>query len=310
MKKFFLIILIGTIISVFNFSSSYGLEDTIVAIVNKEIVTLKDLREFLAAKHMQLKGEGKSQDEIIEVMQENMSIGLNRLIEERLLVNEADKKEFIIREEFVEKRLSEIRQEFPTEDVFVTSLSKDGITVTDLKNKIRDQIKAQSIIDHEVRLKIFVNPPEVTEYYEKNPSAFMAPERVNVDSIFIQSEADEAATNQKLTEAREALKQKIFDEVARQYSSRPSVGIVARGQFKSEIEDIIFKLNIGEVSVPVVIDNGYYIFKVTGRSPAENVPLENVKQEIRNLIFQEKFRNRLQEYLAKLKKDAFIEIKQ
>jgi len=291
-------------------SLTLAMEDTIVAIVNKDVVTLKDLREYLAAKHMQLKSEGKSPSEIIEAMKDDTTQGLNRLIEEKLLVSESDKKELAVRQEIVEQKLTGVKKEYPSEAVFIEALRRDGLTITDLKNKIRDQLKAQSIIDYEVRSKIFVNPQEVTEYYEKNPQLFKKPEMVNLDTIFIKNETDPKGPQEKINKVLSLLKEKDFREVAQEYSASPSVGIIFKGQFKPSIEDVVFKLNIGDVSAPIATADGTYIFKIVAKLPEEVAALETVKEGIHNRIFQQKFRERLEEWLKKLKQDAYIDIKQ
>jgi len=307
--KFFRIVSLTLVLTGF-YMPAGAMEDTIVAIVNKDVVTLKDLREYLSAKHMQLKSEGKSSSEIIEAMKDDTTQGLNRLIEEKLLVNESDKKELAIREAIVDQKLTEVKKEYPSEAVFIEALRRDGLTITDLKNKIRDQLKAQSIIDYEVRSKIFVNPQEITEYYEKNPQLFMKPEMVNLDSIFIKNETDPKATQEKINKILSLLKEKNFKEVAQKYSASPSVGIIFKGQFKPSIEDVVFKLNIGAVSAPIATDEGTYIFKIVTKLPEEVASLETVKEGIHNRIFQQKFRERLEKWLKKLKQDAYIDIKQ
>jgi len=299
-----------TIILIGFHSSSMAMEDTIIAIVNKEVITLKDLREYLAAKHMQLKSEGKSPTEIVAAMQEDTTKGLNRLIEEKLLVNESDKKELAIREIIVDQKLAEVKKEYPSEAVFIEVLSRDGLTITDLKSKIRDQLKAQSIIDYEVRSKIFVNPQEVTEFYEKNLQLFQKPESVNLDSIFIKNETDARQVQERINKVMALLKEKDFKEVAQEYSASPSVGTIFKGQFKPSIEEVVFKLGVGEISQPVTTEEGNYVFKVIAKLPEEIYPIEEVKENIHHRLFQQKFRKRLEDWLEKIKKDAYIDIKQ
>src|SRR3989338_6098758 len=100
------------------------LNDTIIAIVNSEAITLKDLRDYIGGIYRQLKVENKSAQEINEIMVPYEQKGLE------------------IRQEAVNKRLKEIRDRYSNEDAFVAALSTQGMTITDLKNKAINQMKA------------------------------------------------------------------------------------------------------------------------------------------------------------------------
>ncbi len=54
---------------------------------------------------------------------------------------------------------------------------------------------------------------------------------------------------------------------------------------------------------------GFYIFKLLGHKPKELSDINEVKDQIYNSIFQQKFRDRFNIWLEKLKRDAFIDIK-
>ncbi len=215
-----------------------------------------------------------------------------------------------VREELIDERIAEIKEQYVTEQNLTDALIRTGATLTDLRNKIRDEMKLKYIVDYEVQSKIFVNPQEVTEYYEKNKEKFGRKERVNLDSIFIGYNDDKDAAS---TQANEALKQikkgKDFKEVAEEYSEMPSVGTVEHGQLLPLIEEIIFNLELNEVSSLVETDIGIYIFKLTGKNPAEIASLDDVKGTIHDMLFKDKFKARFMDWLERLKKDAYIEIK-
>ena len=76
------------------------------------------------------------------------------------------------------------------------------MTISDLQQKLTDQLKVKYEVDMEVRDKIFVNPQDVTDYYNNHMSDFNRKPMVNLQSIFVsfdkhskqeaQSRADEA----------------------------------------------------------------------------------------------------------------------
>lgn len=291
---------------------AYSMEDGIIAVVNDDIITVKDLKDYLHTIYTQLRMEGRSQSQIEAIMQEMEKQGIDKLIEDKLLLSEAKRVGIEVREDLIDEKVDEIKQRYPSEQVFLNALLQDGATVTDLRNKINDQLKVKFIIEHEIKSKIFVNPQEVTDYYKNHFEEFQKGERVDLDSIFIAvKDGDKKAaietTDQALAEINAGTE---FADVAKKYSKAPSLGIIEKGKLVPAIEDKVFELKEGEVSGPVATEEGIFIFKIKKKLAPEVTPLENVKESVYNYLFQQKFRDQLQDWIARLKKDAYIEIKQ
>lgn len=311
LKKFFLVIFFLSALFGPQFSSDLSAaDDAIIAVVNDETITLKDLQEYLNAIYLQLVSDGKNEEEVEKSMTDYEINGIDQLIEDKLLVEEANKKQMQLRPQLIEERLTHIKSHYPSEKEFLDALTADGLTVGDLKNRITDQLKKKYVIEMEVRSKIQVKPQEVTEYYEKHFTQFQSPEKVDLDSIFVayQDNRDEAAA--KANRALDLLKQgRNFLEVAKEFSDAPSIGLMEKGQLLPELEETIFKLKEAEISPLVETDNGIYIFWVNKKIPAKVSTLENAKDEISDILFQKKFQEQLANWLKELRKDAYVEIK-
>ena len=102
---------------------------------------------------------------------------------------------------------------------------------------------------------------------------------------------------------------KNFLEIAKQYSDSPSIGTIERGQLLPTVEEAVFNLTEDQTSSPMEIETGIYIFKLNRKIPSEIASLKEIKEDIYNLIFQQKFKDRLEAWIGKLKKHAYIEIK-
>lgn len=292
-------------------SLSSAVEDAIIAVVNDELITLKDLKDYVRSTYVSLVAEGMD-DAQLQVVMDDMEVnGIDKLIEDKLILSKANAVGLEVREGLVDERVETIKRKYGSEQQLVDALVRNGSTLTDLRNKIRDQLKIKYVIDHEVKSKIYVNPQEVTDFYEKNKDRFNSQDRVNLESVFIPYGSDKDAAQAK---AKEALKRiesgEDFRDIVREYSQAPSVGTVERGQLLPGVEKIVFRLKVDEVSPPVEVDSGIYIFKLTGRSPATVSGLEDVKETIYDLLFKEKFKNRFMRWTEKLKNEAYIEIKQ
>src|SRR5208282_4573156 len=97
--------------------------DGIIAIVNDDVITLKDLRQYIASIYSQLKIENKSPEEIKEIMGDYAQKGLDKLIEDKLILASANENEMDIRDEIVDKRLKEIKDHYVSEDDFLQALN-------------------------------------------------------------------------------------------------------------------------------------------------------------------------------------------
>ncbi len=292
--------------------SPHGLamDDGIIAVVNDEVITLKDLHDYIRQTYIGLVAEGVRGPQLKDIMLDLEKNGINKLIEDKIILTKANEIGMEVRDKLIDQRVARVKSRYASEQDFLNSLIEHGATVTDLRNKILEQLKIKYVIDHEVKAKIFVNPQEVTDFYEQNKKDFLRKERVNVDSIYIMTDNDKAGAEKKAKEALSFLQEgKDFKTISEQYSDTPSVGIVEKGQFLPEIEDVIFALEEGQISSLVEVESGYYIFKPIGKIPASIASLREVNDTVFNLLYKNKFRQRFTNWLDKLKKQAYIEIK-
>ncbi|HOW36274.1 MAG TPA: peptidyl-prolyl cis-trans isomerase [Candidatus Omnitrophota bacterium] len=292
-------------------AAAQTVDDAIIAVVNSDVITLKDLHEYLSAFSMQLSAEGKTEEEMREITSQYAADGLTRLIEDRLIVDEANRKGIIIRPKLIEDKINEIKKQYPSDKEFIAAVTAEGLTLSDLRKKITDQFKTRYIIDEEIKSKIQVSPQEVTDYYQKNIDQFQRPESVDLLSIAIpHTDSDKAEAQQRIEDAMSRIKKgEDFIEIAKQYSRTPSVGLISKGQTLPDIENVVFKLKEGEVSPVVETATGLYIFKAKQKYPPRQNSLDDVKDNIYGMLFQQKMRYQLTTWIEGLKKNAYIEIK-
>jgi len=285
--------------------------DAIIAIVNDDVITLKDLRQYIASIASQLRVENKSPDEIQQIMGEYEQKGLDKLIEDKLILAAANDKGIDVRDELIDKRIQEIKGRYPSEDDFIKALNTEGMTVGDLRQKLLDQMKVKFEVDIEVHDKIFVKPEDVTAYYNDHLSDFNHNPSVNLQSVFVSFDKyNKQVARTRAEQARSRLLAgEDFDKVAQEYSNASSVGEIEKGQMVDSIENVVFKLKLGEVSEPVEVENGIYVFKVIGTSPAKQQSLAEVKDHVYYKLLDDQFQSKFKEWVAKLRQKAYVEIK-
>lgn len=292
-------------------------ENKILAVVNDEVVTQTDLDVALSSAIDELQKEysGAELQAKIEAMRKEY---LEQMIDDKLILQEAKKRGTTAEDAEIDERLKEIKSRFPSEEAFYSEIQKSGVSTELLKKRYRENIMMGKIVSREVKDKIVVTPTEIESYYKKHAEELRAPDSVHLRTIMLRFGEDntEDAVRQKAEDVvKLAGKGRDFGELAKLYSQggkaddNGDFGFVDKGQMREDFEKVIFALKPGEVSEPVKADVGYYIFKVEEKRESRVRTLSEARTDIENIIFREKAQKRYQEWMAKLKRDAFIQIK-
>ncbi len=243
---------------------------------------------------------------------------MERLIEDRLVIQEAKRLKVLVSTDEIEQKLAELRSKFSSEEEFEKSLSTSSMNIKRLKDRVREQLMMARIFDREVRYKVIVNPQEITDYFKNNPDKFKNPKKVKVRNIIVRFRniGQRLEASKKIKEALALLKNgKDFTEIAKEYSEEPDMDkrgegvIVKKGQMKDEIDKIIFNLKKGEISNIIETESTLSIFLVEEKIESQEKGIDDVKDDIQNILFQQKLKERFNEWISKLKKDAYISIK-
>jgi peptidyl-prolyl cis-trans isomerase D len=117
---------------------------------------------------------------------------------------------------------------------------------------------------------------EVMSYYKAHEQEFVDPERVTLQYIELSTRPTKKDTLEAKNRAV-ALVERIqrgedFGEIAREFSSDLStsdqggdLGYLKRGEMLSAMENVVFSMEVGEVSDPILTPRGWHIVKVDDR---------------------------------------------
>lgn len=277
-------------------------QDKIVAIVNKDIITQKDLNDFIAFMRMQLSKEYKG-DQLQKKLDSLESDLLDRLIEDRLILQEAKKSDIKIEESRVKGRLTEIKKQYNMDSEFQSELMQQGLVQADIEQKIREQLLMYALVDSKIREKITVRPEEITTFYNTHIKDFISPEERQLEMILLENEDQAKGFAYALRSG-----EKITELCARYPVTLNNIVAKAGGELKKEIEDVVFKLGVGEVSDPVKVDNKYYVFKLESITASRQSPLSEVQDRIRNFIFERKMQEQMASWIDELKNKSYIKV--
>ncbi len=139
---------------------------------------------------------------------------------------------------------------------------------------------------------IEVNDALIQAYYDENKGLFTVPEKRHAKHILISVDAETeealALAQKTVAEVQEKLAAgESFEALAKTYSQDPGsaesggdLGLFEQGMMVPEFDEVVFALEIGQVSEPVKTDFGYHIIKLEGIEPKQVQPLETVKAEV------------------------------
>lgn len=277
-------------------------EDKIVAVVNNDIITQKDLNDFILFMKMQLSREysGRELEEKIQGMKLDL---LDKLIDDRLILQEANKENIKIDENRVRGRVDEVKKQYGSEAEFQQDLAKQGITQADIEKRIREQMLMYYIIEGKIKKKIIVRPEEVTEFFNKNKAEFATPQVRKFQTITLENE------NLARSFAYSLRSGKKVEELATRFPiSVNEIEVGHKEELKKDIEDVVFKLNIGEASDPVEVNGKFIIFKLESITASRQLPLSEVQDKIQTHLFDMKTNDELKKWLDEIKAKSYIKI--
>ncbi|RKY31547.1 MAG: hypothetical protein DRP74_04605 [Candidatus Omnitrophota bacterium] len=277
-------------------------QDKIVAVVNEDAITQRDVEEFLNFTQVQLSSghEKDALEEKIKSMKEGL---LEKLIEDKLILQEAKKANITINENMVKQKINEIKNNFYSDNEFQTALKNEGLAQADLEAKIRDQMLMYSIIDQKIRSNITVSPIEISAFYEANREKFNTPEKREFTYLVFDDEKMASEYYQLLLNSPD------IDKTIYENSLDVNKICFTQGEeIKKEIEEAISGLNKGQISAPFRIENKFYIFKFEEIIPEQQKSLNESQGAIYAYLFEKKMQEELSKWLEELKSKAYIKV--
>ncbi|MCM8796806.1 MAG: peptidyl-prolyl cis-trans isomerase [Candidatus Omnitrophica bacterium] len=289
-------------------------EEKIVAIVNKEAITKKDLDDFISVARVELSNEFQGEELENKIKGLKTEI-LDRLIEERLIVQEASKfiedakgKKDVYavmrvepEESRVKNRIEEIKKKYNSSIEFQRDLEAHGLVQADLEKRIREQMLILNFIDYKIRSKIIVRPDEVTTFYKQNHQNFLTPIIRQFEVITLQNK------DQAVSFAYSLKNGEKLEFLAARYPIKVDVMQTSgSGRLRKEIEDAVFPLAIGGVSDPVEIGGVYYVFRILSITPSRQQTLSEVQPKIYAHLFNKKMQEEMRKWIDEVKKKSYI----
>jgi parvulin-like peptidyl-prolyl isomerase len=294
------------------------IKEQIVAVVNDEIITYSELEKILSPVFEQYE-QIYSGAELFTMLQKARRDVLTHLVEEKLILQEAKRQK--VREQLgddfakeVEQSIAGVKAKFPSGEEFEKGLRRQGFTMEGYRAQEEQRALVRAMLIKEVSTRCSVSPSEIRAYYEAHPQEFTEGEKIHVSQIWIKDTPEKPEEAER--QVREILSRldagESFAELARKYSHCPYArkggdwGYIGRGHWNKELEDAAFVLEPGAHSGVVKSTLGYHLIMLHEKKPAAVKSLAEVYRAIEDTLFREKAGVKRDEWLARLKKKAYI----
>jgi len=307
-----LVVLLGLV-----FIFSAGCSDAnVVARVNGEKIMRAELNKKVEEIKSGLKSqgfdfEGEQGKEILERVEEE---ALNQLINETLLMQEAEKQGVIASDKKVQEQLRQIKEQFGEEN-FKKLLEEQNLSEGDLAEQLRLQISADALFN-KMTGDIKVDKQEARTFFDENKRDF---EQLKVAHILISvapdaSKEEEESAKQRAVDLISKLKEGAdFSSLAKAHSQDPQSaknGGVMDMYFTRRdpflMEEFIrgaFELGPGEFSKePVRTAYGYHIIKVIDKRDT----FDELQRSVEERLLSEKKNEAFLKFFSEVKENARI----
>jgi peptidyl-prolyl cis-trans isomerase SurA len=301
------------------FGATY--EDGIAVVVNNDVITISEINQEVEGILKRIGNPPEAEKETL--LPEVRKTAMNKLIDDLLIGQEAAKMSIIIPAENVDATIQGMLQErkIPME-AFLATLAKDGGTMDEYRQEVKQYLTRMKLISREIRPKISVNEEEIGAYYSEHRDLYEGKEAVRLGQIlFVLPEGASAANRKEIMAQAGAVLARLqngesFELLASQFNTDPAarasggdLGFVERGMLRDALNEVAFSLPPGQTSGVIETPVGFHIIRVTEKRGAGIKPIGEVRAEVEEKIAAKKTEAKYLEWIDALRQKAHIEIR-
>ena len=291
----------------------------VVAVVNNDVITLYELNNRMkemtgvTPDELKLKNEAMYRDARQKI--------LELLIDEKIAQAKIKELRIQVSERQVDNFVEKLKRDNQwTQEDLVAGLEKEGLSYEKYRERIKRDIERAQLIEYEVRSKIIIRDEAIQKYYEEQKGTFGVAEKVQLAGIFLmrrnlKSEEEMRELYKKAQEISAKLKAGAdFGQMARSHSEGPGaeeggdLGQFTVDHLEPGLKSVVEALPEGGISDPLVRPNGIQIIKVTKKQTGKIRSLEEMKEAIYGILYQEEVNRRYQNWIKELREGAYTRV--
>jgi peptidyl-prolyl cis-trans isomerase SurA len=291
--------------------------DKIVVVLNNSVITQSELDDALAKAKTQLTGT-QTPLPASDILRKQV---LDQLINRKLQLDLAQQANVQISESDIDKAINNIasRNHLSAEELY-TNVSNQGLSRTEYRQELHDEITIQKIQQEAVASKITISPQEVDDFMRSAAWLAHNTKEYHLEDILIT--LPENPSSQDVASAKthaDMLLIKIhqgtpFHQAAASDSGDShalqggDLGWRKLPEIPSAFSNPLIQAKDGDIIGPIQTANGFHIVHVAGIRKATDIKgtATTKHQMVQQLLFQRKFEEALQNWMTKIRSEAFI----
>lgn len=299
-----------------------NLVDEVIARVNGGVIMRSSFESSQRDILEELKKQGLKGDDLEKKFSEWKPRILDELISTQLLAQRAKDLSINVDAQ-VNQQLLRMMKENNCESLECLSqkMREANYDIEEVKRIMAENFSKDAVIGREVYGRVYqqLTEKDKRDAYEKNKQFFTEPGELTLSRIFIAFGKDQAQaaarTEEVLKQARSGAIE--FGTLAERYSddelgrkSKGVIGVIKIPDLAPTVREAVEKAAAGTITDPVKLENGFYIFRIDQRKDPVALPFEDekVQDAIGRYLVNQKSEKQIDEYIAKLRDEAFIEI--
>jgi peptidyl-prolyl cis-trans isomerase SurA len=281
--------------------------DQIVAIVNDDVVTRSELTHSLALIKLQMT-ESHMALPASAILRQQV---LDQLINKKLQLQIAQQAGIKMTDKDVDQFIQRIadQNQVSTQTLYAR-LTQEGMSVSDYRKEMREQLILQKLQQQEVISHVTVSPDEITAYmhsdmwHNTNTNA----NEYRIDDILIA--LPDTPSSQQIADAKQKAQQMMAELQQGKKITQPvqetDLGWRKLAEIPNEYADQVINMKAKQIVGPIQTANGFHILKLTDLRSNNN--LEADRKQVESVLLQRKFEEAIKTWISKLRAQAFIKI--
>lgn len=250
-------------------------------------------------------GKEISKDELYaQMLKTNGTETLDLMISEEIVRQEAEKEDITVSDEEIEAEIAVYEEQYGGAEELDSALAASGMTVESLKEEVQTYVKIEKLIGPGIE----ITDEQIQTYFDENKESLGQSKQVEASHILTATKEEAEEVQAKLAEGGD------FAELAKEYSTDTAsaenggeLGAFGAGEMAPAFEEAAFAMKVDDISKPVETEFGFHIIKVTGKTEAAEATLENSKEEIKELLFEEQLNSEYTTWLSEKQASYDIE---
>lgn len=241
---------------------------------------------------------------------------LERLIEESLMRQRAEEIGLTVSDDEVEAAVQDVlRQNRLSKEQLDAALTQQGMTPEDYRQGLRRQILRFKLVGREVQGLIEVSSREIQDYYAANMAAYSEAASIELQHISFPLTGQDAKVQEERGQAALAALRAgtdfatVLATAVKDGADGGEMGTIDLADLTPAFAAAVKDLPVGGSSELVASEQALHLLVVTNRTAGKVRPLDEVREEIRSKLAEQKRSTAAKDWLDGLKKKARIEVR-